>query len=233
MLQAVCINDFLDDGKMRVKPLEDLMLSTWAKSASEDRLFRECSGISETKSDIKITCEITLRFFSPHPLLSGYVPRRAQINVNYDYYVMNLVRAFNLIRTLVEFKTYLFNVGGTMADTFGAISLSNMTRLLERRVPQKPIRYQTIPRLVVQSVKLQPRSFPYNLPIGPHRPSSDMSRPPALGLGNIRGLKEKRQPNLTSQESDTILPPIMKEQDRGNKESLSLQEKVSCYHWGL
>ena len=132
MLQAVCINDFLDDGKMRVKPLEDLMLSTWAKSASEDRLFRECSGISETKSDIKITCEITLRFFSPHPLLSGYVPRRAQINVNYDYYVMNLVRAFNLIRTLVEFKTYLFNVGGTMADTFGAISLSNMTQLFKK-----------------------------------------------------------------------------------------------------
>ena len=143
---------------------------------------------------------------------------------------MPCVHLIQLKRTLVEFKAHLFNVGLTMADTFGAISLSNMTRLLERRVPQKPIRYHTIPRLVVQSVKLQPRSFPDNLPVGPHRPSSNMSRPPALGLGNIRGLKEKRKPDLTSQEPDTILPPIMKEQDRDNKELLSLQEKVSCYH---
>ena len=57
--------------------------------------------VSETKSDIKITCEITLRFSSP-------LTRRAQINVNYDYYVIDLVRAFNLKRTLVEFTTYLF-----------------------------------------------------------------------------------------------------------------------------
>lgn len=130
----------------------------------------------------------------------------------------------------LSLKHICCNVGLTMADTFGAISLSNMTRLLGRRVSQKPIRYHTIPRLVVQSVKLQPRSFPDNLPVGPHRPSSNMSRPPALGLGNIRGLKEKRKPDLTSQaEPDTILPPIMKEQDRENKELLSLQEKVSCY----
>ena len=139
------------------------------------------------------------------------------------------MRVLNLKRTLAEFKTHLFNVGLTMADTFDAISLSNMTRL-DRRVPQKPMRYHTIPRFVVESVKLQPRSFPYNLPIGPQRCSSDMSRPPALGLGNIRGSKEKRKPDVTSQEPDTILPPIMKEPDRGNKESRSLQEKVRCHH---
>ena len=118
-----------------------------------------------------------------------------------------------------------------MTDTFGSISLSNMTRMLEKRVSQKPIRYHTIPRLVVESVKLQPRSFPDNLPVGPHRPSSNMSRPPALGLGNIRGLKAKKKPDPTSQaEPDTVLPPIMKEQDRENKELLCLQEKVSCFH---
>lgn len=130
---------------------------------------------------------------------------------------------------MVEFKIYLFDVGLTMVGTFDAVSLSNMTRLLERRVPQKPMRYHAIPRLVVQSVKLQPRSFPYNLPIGPHRPSSVMSRPPALGLGSIRGLKEKRKPDPTSQQPSSILPPI-KEQDRENKELLSSQETVSCYH---
>lgn len=138
------------------------------------------------------------------------------------------MRAFNLKRTLDEFKTNFFKVELTMADAFGAISLSNMRRLLERRVPQRPIRYHTIPRLVVESVKLQPRSFPYNLSISPHRRSSDTSRPPALGLGNIRGLKEKKKLDLTSQEPGTILPPVMKEQDRENMVSLFLQQKVSC-----
>ena len=116
-----------------------------------------------------------------------------------------------------------------MADTFDAISLSHITRLLERRFPQKPIRYHAIPRFVVQDVKLQPRSFPDNLPTGPHRTSSDISRPPALGLGNIRSSKEIGKPELTSQEPHTILPPI-KEQGRENKRLLSSQEKVSYYH---
>ena len=114
-----------------------------------------------------------------------------------------------------------------MADTLGAISLNNTTRLLEMRFPQKPIRYHAIPRFVLQNIQLQPRSFPYNLPTGPHRPSSDMSRPPALGLGNIRGLKVKRKKDRTAQEPSSTLPPINKEQDKEKKEVLFLQETVS------
>ena len=111
-----------------------------------------------------------------------------------------------------------------MEDTFDAISLSNMTRLLERRVSQKPMRYHAAPRFVVQDAKIQPRSFPDNLPTGPHRPSSDISRPPALGNGRIRVTKEKAKPDLPY----TSLPQV-KGQDIENKE-LPSQEKVSYDH---
>lgn len=115
-----------------------------------------------------------------------------------------------------------------MEDTFDAISLSNMTRLLERRVSQKPMRYHAAPRFVVQDAKIQPRSFPDNLPTGPHRPSSDISRPPALGNGRIRVTKTKAKPNLPLQGPYTSLPQV-KGQDIENKE-LSSQEMVSYYH---
>lgn len=108
-----------------------------------------------------------------------------------------------------------------------SISLNDMKRLLERHAPQNPIRFHTIPRFVLENnIKLQPRSFPYNLPTGPRRPSSVMSRPPALGLGSIRGLKEEGKKELTSQESSNKLPPI-KEQDKETKELLKLKETVS------
>lgn len=115
-----------------------------------------------------------------------------------------------------------------MEDTFDAISLSNMTRLLERRVSQKPMRYHAAPRFVVQDAKIQPRSFPDNLPTGPHRPLSDISRPPALGNDRISGIKEKTNTDLSLQEPYTSLPPV-KGQDIENKE-LSSQEKVSYHH---
>lgn len=109
-----------------------------------------------------------------------------------------------------------------------AISLNNMTRLLEMRVPQNPTRYHTIPRFVLQSLKLQPRSFPFNLPTGPHRPTSGMSRPPALGLGSIRGLKDKRKKDLTAQEPSKNLPPI-KEEDKQKKQLSFSQQTVGFY----
>ena len=117
-----------------------------------------------------------------------------------------------------------------MANTVDEISFSNMTRLLERRVPQKPVRYHAIPRFVVESVKLQPRSFPYNLPTGPHRPPSEMSRPPALGLGSIRGLKEKKRKD-TSQQPESVLPPIKGQHDE-KKEVFLPKEQVSSYNSG-
>ncbi|KAL9974328.1 hypothetical protein ACROYT_G011351 [Oculina patagonica] len=113
-----------------------------------------------------------------------------------------------------------------MADTLDVISLNNMTRLLEMRVPQNPTRYHTIPRFVLQSLKLQPRSFPFNLPTGPHRPTSGMSRPPALGLGNIRGLKDKRKKDLTAQEPSSNLPPIKGKEKEKEKKQLSFSPQM-------
>lgn len=112
-----------------------------------------------------------------------------------------------------------------MAVTLDAVSLNNVARLLTRRGPQAPVRYQTFPRFVAENVKLQPRSFPYNLPTGPHRPHSGMSRPPALGLGSIRGLKEKNKKELTAEEPSGTLPPI-KKKSTTEKELLFLKETV-------
>ena len=52
-----------------------------------------------------------------------------------------------------------------------------------------------------------------------------MSRPPALGLGSIRGLKEEGKKEVISQESSNKLPPI-KDQDKEIKELLNLKETV-------
>ena len=112
-----------------------------------------------------------------------------------------------------------------MAHTMDEISLSSVSRLLERRVPQRPVRYHAIPRFVVESIKLQPRSFPYDLPTGPRRPPSEMSRPPALGLGSIRELNEKKKKE-NSQQLSSVLPPV-KEQIKERKEMLFPKEIVS------
>ena len=111
-----------------------------------------------------------------------------------------------------------------MAIAAHKISFTNVTQLLERRVPQKPARYHDIPQFKVERAMLQPRSFPYNLPIGPHRPHSRMSRPPALGLGSIRGLKEKEKKKPPPQPS-CVLPPI-KEQHKEKKEVQITKELV-------
>ena len=109
-----------------------------------------------------------------------------------------------------------------MATTADEISFSNVALLLKRRPSQTPIRYHAIPRFVLDSTKLQPRSFPYNLPTGPHRPHSQMGRPPALGLGNIKGLKEKKDEETSQQLSS--LPPI--EQEHEEKKELSTAKIV-------
>lgn len=110
-----------------------------------------------------------------------------------------------------------------MATTADEISFSNVALLLERRPPQAPIRYHAIPRFVLDSTKLQPRPFPYSLPTGRHRPHSQMDRPPALGLGNSKGLKENKHEE-TSQQLSSVLPPI--EQEHEEKEELSTAKIV-------
>ncbi|CAH3042552.1 unnamed protein product [Pocillopora meandrina] len=95
-----------------------------------------------------------------------------------------------------------------MAEKLDAVSLNNVNWLLIRRCPQVPVRYQTIPSLVTQNAKLPPRLFPYNLPIGPRRPFSVISRPPALGIGNIRGLEENKKNELSTEESSGTFQPI-------------------------
>ena len=116
-----------------------------------------------------------------------------------------------------------------MATTVYEISFSNMSRLLERHVSQQRIRYHAIPRFVVESIKLQPRSFPHNLPTGPHRPPSETSRPPALRLGSIRGLKDEKKNSETSQRPSGVPPPI-KYQIREKKENVYKKEMVSCFN---
>ena len=111
-----------------------------------------------------------------------------------------------------------------MASTADKVSFTNVTHLLERRKPQRPARYHDIPQFKVEMAMLQPRSFPYNLPIGPYRPHTQMSRPPALGLGNIRGLEEKETKNPSPQPS-CVLPP-MKEQHTAKKEVQITREPV-------
>ena len=116
-----------------------------------------------------------------------------------------------------------------MATTVYEISFSNMSRLLERHVSQQRIRYHAIPRFVVESIKLQPRSFPHNLPTGPHRPPSETSRLPALRLGSIRGLKDEKKNNETSQRPNGVPPPI-KDQIREKKVKVYQKEMVSCFN---
>ena len=118
-----------------------------------------------------------------------------------------------------------------MASTEEKNSFNNMTRLLERRVSQTPMRYHAIPRFVAECEKLQPRSFPDNLPTGPQRPPSEMSRPPALGLGSIRGLKEKKKKEI-SQKTGSVFPPI-KEQQKEEKAEVFPEQMVSSYNIGL
>lgn len=108
------------------------------------------------------------------------------------------------------------NGGINMAIIADEISFSNVALLLERRPPQAPIRYHAIPRFVLDSTKLQPRPFPYSLPTGRHH--SQMGRPPALGLGNSKGLEENKDEE-TSQQLSSVLPPI--EQGHEEKEELS------------
>jgi len=116
-----------------------------------------------------------------------------------------------------------------MVSTVDEISFSNMSRLRERRVPQQRIRYHAIPRFLVESSTLHPRSFPHNLPTGPHRPPPETSRPPALGLGSIRGLKDEKKNSETSQRPSGVLPPI-KDQIREKKEKVYQKEMVSCFN---
>lgn len=116
-----------------------------------------------------------------------------------------------------------------MNTTVDEFSFRNVSRLLERHVPQQRIRYHVIPRFVVESIKLQPRSFPHNLPTGPHRPPPETSRPPALGLGSIRGLKDEKKNSETSQRPSGVLPPI-KDQIREKKEKVYPKEMVSCFN---
>ena len=123
------------------------------------------------------------------------------------------------------------DVGLEMASTEEKISFNNMTRLLERRVSQTPMRYHAIPRFVVECEKLQPRSFPDNLPTGPQRPPSEMSRPPALGLGSIRGSKGKKKKEIT-QQIGSVFPPI-KEQQKEEKAEVFPEQMVSSYNIGL
>lgn len=115
-----------------------------------------------------------------------------------------------------------------MATTVDEISFSNLSRL-ERRVQQQRLRYHTIPRFVVESIKLQPRSLPHNLPTGPHRPPPEMSRLPALGLGSITGLKDKKEKSETSQRPSTVLPSI-KDQIKEKKEKVYPTEMVSFFN---
>ncbi|KAM7438299.1 hypothetical protein ABFA07_012221 [Porites harrisoni] len=102
-----------------------------------------------------------------------------------------------------------------------------MSRILERHVSQQRIRYHAIPRFVVESIKLQPRSFPHNLPTEPHRPPSETSRPPALRLGSIRGLKDEKKDSDTSQQPSGVPPPI-KDQIREKKEKVYQKEMQAC-----
>ena len=113
-----------------------------------------------------------------------------------------------------------------MAEKLDAVSLNNVNWLLIRRCPQVPVRYQTIPSLVTENAKLPPRLFPYNLPIGPRRPFSVISRPPALGIGNIRGLEENKKNELSTEESSGTFPPIEIE-SKSEKELQVLRETVS------
>ena len=112
-----------------------------------------------------------------------------------------------------------------MAEKLQGNSPTGVTRLLQRGHPEGPTRYHAIPRFVVDCPKLQPRSFPYNLPIGPLRPHSGISRPPALGLGCIRGLEDETRKEKVGKDSIT-LPPIQEQSRDGGKAELNLRGVV-------
>ena len=91
---------------------------------------------------------------------------------------------------------------------------------------QRPVRFHSIPRFVVESAKLQPRSFPYNLPIGPRRPHQEMNRPPTLGLGSVRGLKETVDAEAP-QQTDAIHPPIRQKKEKTRQPFTAQEIKVN------
>lgn len=154
--------------------------------------------------------------------------KRAQNNQ-----LINLCRKYDVIihacarlRKISEVGVEVHEHELAMAEKLDAVTLNNVNWLLIRRCPQVPVRYQTIPSLVTENAKLPPRLFPYNLPIGPRRPFSVISRPPALGIGNIRGLEENKKNELSTEESSGTFPPTEIE-SKSEKELQVLRETVS------
>ena len=147
--------------------------------------------------------------------------------------MINLCRKYDVIihacarlRKISEVGVVVHEHELAMAEKLDAVSLNNVNWLLIRRCPQVPVRYQTIPSLVTENAKLPPRLFPYNLPIGPRRPFSVISRPPALGIGSIRGLEENKKNELSTEESGGTFP-LIEIESKSEKELQVLRETVS------
>ena len=110
-------------------------------------------------------------------------------------------------------------------ETLNRISFSDVSPRLEVKTFQRPLRFHSIPRFVVESAKLQPRSSFKNLPIGPRRAHQEMNRPHALGLGGARGMNETVHAEAL-QQTEAVLLPIKQKKDKTRKPFTAQEIKV-------
>lgn len=110
-------------------------------------------------------------------------------------------------------------------ETLNRISFSDVFPRLEVKTFQRPVRFHSIPRFVVESAKLQQRSSFNNLPIGPRRPPQEMNSPPALGLGCARGMNETVRTEAL-QQTEAILPPTKQKKEKTRKPFTTPEIKV-------
>ena len=112
-------------------------------------------------------------------------------------------------------------------ETLNRISFSDVFPRLEVKTFQRPVRFHSIPRFVVESAKSQPRSSFNNLPTGPRRPHQEMNRPPALGLGCARGMNETVHAEAL-QQTEAILTPTKQKKEKTRKPFTTQEIKVKC-----